>query len=178
MGVKPAKTTEQLLSEILEALKDIGARIEFATVAGIFPEPVTARAQNVKWYAPYGGVWFNREPTSLKAGGRVKLVDFKGAGRIDYAIVLVENTPDVEFVITVDGFEVEDWSIHEYHDIGMDYKAPMYGGYTVYDDVNKIYGKYSLWMWNFGKSLKVELWNVGDTDAVIDTWDVQFFSRV
>jgi hypothetical protein len=55
MGVKPAKTSEQLLGGILEALRDGFERLEYSTVASVFPEPISPRAGRIKWYSFYGG---------------------------------------------------------------------------------------------------------------------------
>jgi hypothetical protein len=171
------KSIEELLEQIIERLD----RLEYAVVSRIFPEPISSRAGNVKWYAPYGGSWYNREPMSVPARRRVKLVDFKGAGRVDYLILMVkmpdDTPPDVEFVVTVDGFEVEDWTIYEYKLLELSFQAPEYGGYTKYDTVNHEYAKYSYWGWVFAKSLKVEVWNLTDVDAELLMWDVQYFSR-
>jgi hypothetical protein len=42
MAVKPTKTTEELLEEIIERLD----RLEFAVVSKIFPEPISTRASS------------------------------------------------------------------------------------------------------------------------------------
>ena len=165
-----------------EFLKELEERLEFATVTRIFPEPISKRAEKVKFYASYGGSYFEREPTSIPAGKRVKLVDFKGSGRLDTIIMMVrmpdDTPPDVEFVITIDGFEHEDWTIYEEYMLGLTFQTPMYGGYLRYDTTAREYSHYGYWGWTFAKSLKVEIWNKTDVDVELVMWDVQFYSKI
>jgi hypothetical protein len=165
-----------------EYLKELADRIEFAAVARVFPEPVSKIAQRVKFYAPYGGSYYGKGPTSIPAGKRVKLVDFKGSGRLVTLIMMVrmpdDTPPDVEFVVTIDGFEHEDWTIYEEYMLGLTFQAPMYGGYMKYDTTAREYSHYGYWDWTFAKSLKVEIANLTNVEVELVIWDVQFLSKI
>jgi len=179
MSARP-KSTEELLSEILEVLKDGIERLEYSTVASVFPEPLSARAGRIKWYSFYGGSFFNRELMKIPAHKRVKIVEFKGSGMLLYLTMMVkmpdDTPPEVEWVVTCDGVEVEDWSVYEQAVLGM-YSQPDYGGLMKYDTTNREYSNFGVWYWKFAKSLKIEIWNMTDVDVELYIYDCQWFSR-
>jgi hypothetical protein len=165
-----------------ERIAELLERLEFATVSRVFPTPLTKASRGFSYHVSYGGSYWNIEPSRVKAGERVKLVEFTGNGRLEYLIMMVkmpnETPPDVEFVVRIDGKEIEDWTIYEAHELGMDKVISGYAGVLRYDTTNKLYSYFSYWlMWPFTRSLRVEVYNLTDVDVELVMWDVQYFAR-
>jgi hypothetical protein len=167
-----------LNEEIIRGLE----RIEAATVVRALIPPVPKVAEGFKYQVLYGGSWWEKGPSIVKAGHRVKLTEIIGYGRLEYLIMLVkmpdDTPPDVGFVVNIDGWEIEDWTIYEAHELGLDKPISGYAGVLRYDTANKLYSYFSYWlMWPFTRSLRVEIANFTDVDVELVMWDVQFFAK-
>jgi hypothetical protein len=157
-------------------------RIEAAIATRALIPPLPKIIEGFRYQVLYGGSWWEKGPSLVRAGHRVKLAEITGYGRLEYLIMMVrmpdETPPDVGFVVNIDGNEIEDWTIHEAHELGMDKIIPGYAGVLRYDTANKLYSYFSYWlMWPFTKGLRVEVANLTDVDVELVMWDVQFFAK-
>jgi hypothetical protein len=144
--------------------------------------PVPKIVEGFKYQVLYGGSWWGTGPTHVKARQRIKLAEITGYGRLEYLIMMVkmpdDTPPDVGFVVNIDGHEIEDWTIYEAHELGLDKHISGYAGVLRYDVANRLYSYYSYWlMWPFTRSLRVEIYNLTDVDAELVMWDVQYFAK-
>jgi hypothetical protein len=167
-----------LSEEVVRRLERIEATV--ATRALIPPLPKIV--EGFKYHMLYGGSWWEKGPSLVRAGQRVRLAEISGYGRLEYLILLVrmpdETPPDVGFVVNIDGHEIEDWTIHEAHELGLDKHIAGYAGVLRYDTASRLYSYFSYWlMWPFTRSLRVEVANFTDVDAELVIWDVQFFAK-
>jgi hypothetical protein len=86
------------------------------------------------------------------------------------------ETPDVEWVIDVDGKEIEDWTLEEYKTLlGFYPPIPQYGGVSMYDTVNRLYAGVTLWDWPFGKNLTLYLQNLSEVSVKVWMWNIQLY---
>jgi hypothetical protein len=122
---------------------------------------------------------------TLRPGERLLLFEASGMGRLlDHvaSVTMPDATaPEIQFEIQFDDVLVLDWSAEEYYSLLGFSAVPGYGGYTIYDTVNR---KYAWWttyvpeLGDFTKVFKVWLHNLTNVEVAVDVWDVQLRLRM
>jgi hypothetical protein len=117
---------------------------------------------------------------TLAPGERKLLLEAHGTGRLlDHiaSVTMPDATPpEIQFEILFDKDLVLDWSGEEYYSLLGFHAVPGYGGWTIYDTVNRKYAwwtTYSPELGDFREHLQVWLHNLTDVEVHVDVWDVQ-----
>jgi hypothetical protein len=118
---------------------------------------------------------------TLRPGERLPLFEASGMGRLLDTVASVTmpdaTEPEIEFDLQFDDVYILDWTCEEYYSLLGFSAVPGYGGYTIYDTVNR---KYAWWttyvpeLGDFTEVLKVWLSNLTDVEVAVDMWDVEF----
>jgi len=121
-----------------------------------------------------------RYDVTLKPRERKLLFEAYGAGRLLDHVACVtmpdDTPPEIQFEIQLDDTLILDWTCEEYHSLLGFSAIPGYGGYTVYDTVNRRYAWWTTYvpeLGDFAETLKVWLRNLTGVEVHVDVWDVE-----